>query len=404
MDKTLHINPSFIKAEDNKPALELSANFVGFVGDEESLDILREALSPIFPEGLQLQKTDFQTSLTILGKTKPPQIILVDISQEERPLNAMMDLAEVVAPETSVFVIGESNKVSIYRTITKDLGVKEYLVKPLTVETIRKCFSGVTNGISKAEAPPDTVRKGAMIAIAGMRGGIGCSTIAINLAWMIGVEMRRHTLLLDADLYTGTDALYLNLHQNMGLCMALETPHRVDSLLVERSAQNIGTRLQVLSSNSELEREMLYSPNGASSLLQTLTSRFTSIIADTGHQFLPFARDLLQLANQTIVVMDPSKVSIINWERFESLPLGPLQVRRRILLLNRAKRPGGLSQSFIEQAIGRKFDIVIPDMPRVLPHATQLGTPAADGRGPFRDAISQLASLVTTSKDETARG
>ncbi len=404
MNKSLHVNPFFIKSGDNKPTLDTSANFLGFVGDEESADILREALSPTFPEGLQLYTTDFQTSLTMLSKMKPPRVVLVDISQEERPLNAMMDLAEVVAPETSVFVIGEANKVSVYRTITKDLGVKEYLVKPLTVETIRKCFSGLTEGTGKTEAPADTIRKGTMIAIVGMRGGIGCSTIAINLAWMIGVEMRRHTLLLDADLYTGTDALYLNLHQNMGLCMALEAPDRVDSLLVQRSAQNIGTRLQVLSSNSELEREMLYSPKGASSLLQTLTSRFTSTVADTGHQFLPFARDLLQLANQTIVVMDPSKGSIRNWQRFEDLPLGPMQMRRRILLLNRANRPGGLSQSFIEQAIGRPFDVIIPDMPRILPHATQLGTPAVEGRGPFRDVISKLANLVAVLKDDAGRG
>lgn len=210
--------------------MNASIKFFGFVGDEESADILRVALSPVFPDGLYLHKADFQTSLKMLREMKSPRLLLVDISQEERPLNAMMDLAEVVAPETSVFVIGEANKVSIYRTITKDLGVKEYFAKPLTVETIQKCFLGLTEETGKNDAPADTIRKGTMITIVGLRGGIGCSTIAINLAWMMGVEMRRHTLLLDADLYTGTDALYLNLNQNMGLCMALETPDRVDSL------------------------------------------------------------------------------------------------------------------------------------------------------------------------------
>jgi ABC-type transporter Mla subunit MlaD len=48
----------------------------------------------------------------------------------------------------------------------------------------------------------------------------------------------------------------------------------------------------------------------------------------------------------------------------------------------------------MEQALGAPFDAVIPDLPRIVPKTTQLGTQAAALRGPFRSAIAQLAQAL----------
>ena len=50
---------------------------------------------------------------------------------------------------------------------------------------------------------------GRVVTVTGVRGGAGASTIAANLAWHFGVEARRHTVLLDADLHLGTAAMLL---------------------------------------------------------------------------------------------------------------------------------------------------------------------------------------------------
>ena len=44
---------------------------------------------------------------------------------------------------------------------------------------------------------------GRAIAITGVRGGVGATTIAVNLSWHFGVGMRRHTVLLDPDPHLG---------------------------------------------------------------------------------------------------------------------------------------------------------------------------------------------------------
>jgi pilus assembly protein CpaE len=189
-------------------------------------------------------------------------------------------------------------------------------------------------------------------------------------------------------------ALSLNVKHDKGLCTALETPERVDQLLIERSTQPAGERLHVLAALEGLSRDVGYDERAAGTLLKALSARYNFIVADGGARLTPFARDLLFMAHQRIIVVDPSMVAIRNLERLMAMPGGPLQSPRVILVLNRAGCVGGLTQASMEQTLSLRFDAVIPELPKVVPKAAQYGEPAAEPRGPFRTAIQQLANAV----------
>jgi hypothetical protein len=53
-----------------------------------------------------------------------------------------------------------------------------------------------------------------------------------------------------------------------------------------------------------------------------------------------------------------------------------------------------MSQAFMEEKLGMKFDVVIPDLPRLVARSEQYGDMAASIRGPFRTAIMQLSKLL----------
>lgn len=381
--------PSYAAAP--RPVVPKREKFIGFVKDEASAVILHRGLAPAFPNGCKISVLDFRTSLTLLANMPTPEIVLVDVSGEDQPINAIMDLAEVVEVGTVVIAIGDTHNVNFYRTVTKGMGVREYLAKPLTLEAVQRNLLGLT----RAEMEQAAVsRGGRMVAICGVRGGVGATTVATNLAWMIGTEMHRHTVLLDADLHSGTVALNLNVKHDKGLCTALETPERVDQLLIERSTQPAGDRLHVLAALEGLARDVGYDERAAATLLKALSARYNFIVADAGARLTPFARDLLFMAHQRIIVMDPSMVAIRNLERLTAMPGGPLQTPKVILVLNRAGCIGGLSQASMEQTLGLRFDAVIPELPKLVPKATQFGEPAAETRGPFRNAIQQLANAM----------
>jgi pilus assembly protein CpaE len=365
--------------------------FAGFVSDQDSAMLLHDVLGPNLPEGNHFHVVSFRQALNILSGMKTPETILVDLSGEEQPINALLDLADAVDQGTTVIGIGSVHNVSFYRTVTKGMGIKEYLPKPLSRESIEKHFVPL---ITKSLGAAAGTRGGRLITIAGARGGVGASTIASNLAWMIGSEMHRHTVLLDADLYAGTLALNLDMPAGKGLSQAIQSPDRVDHLLLERATQPAADRLHLLSALEEFEHHIDYDHQGAVSLAEALRSRYNFVLADAGSKLSPFGRDLLYLAHQRVIVLDPSVISVRNVERLSTLPGGPLQSPRAMLVLNKANTPGGLTQEYMEQVLGVRFDAVIPDLPRIIPKATEFGTIAASLRGPFRTAMAELAATL----------
>jgi pilus assembly protein CpaE len=378
----------------SQPQSPSRSRFIGFVNDKASAALLHEVLEPVFPKGNELHVVEFRAALDLLSGMKTPEIVLIDLSGEMQPLNAMLDLAEVVEPGTVILAIGESRDMSFYRAVTRGMGVREYLQKPLTRENVEKHF---LTWMKPDQNVATRTRGGKLISVAGVRGGVGCSTLAANLAWVIGAQMRRHTVLLDSDLHTGTAALTLNVQPTTGLRTALEAPDRVDQLLIERAAQPAAERLHVLAAAEPLNGTAEYAEGAAAMLCQGLTMRYNFVIADVGARQLPFARDLRYLAQQKVVIVDPTMLAIRNFEKISLLPHSPLQSPRQILVLNHAGRAGGLAQGYVEQALGLSFHAVIPDLLRQLSKAAHLGEPAASRKGPFRDAILRIARAVGAS-------
>jgi pilus assembly protein CpaE len=231
-----------------------------------------------------------------------------------------------------------------------------------------------------------------VVAVTGVRGGSGASSIAANLAWHYGVTLRHHTVLVDPDLYRGNAAYLLNVHAGDGLRAALESPERIDTLLAERAAQPAADRLHVLAGESPLGELPKYADGAAEALIEALRKRYNFIILDIPFAPVPLYHDLLAKAHQRILVMEPSLVSLrdvlrLNTER-------PAQGQAPLLLLSRLGLPGGLTRRQVEEGLKRKLDLVLPDLPRQLRAAANLGEPAIVTTTAYRNVISELARSV----------
>jgi pilus assembly protein CpaE len=241
----------------------------------------------------------------------------------------------------------------------------------------------------------------------GARGGVGATTIAGNLAWLLGVTAKRHTVFLEADIHMGSGALLLGAKTGPGLRMALETPDRIDPLFVERAATPVAERLHVLASEEKLTEPLNYAPGAARRLIEALRVRYNFIILDAPFLPMPCNRELIEFAHHRVIVMDPSLASVRDTLRLLGLPNGPWQPQSPTIVLNRQGRPGGLTRKQIEDALKVKVDIVIPDIPKQLNESASFGEPAVAVRGPFRQAIIDLAreaGFVAAREDSAIEG
>jgi len=364
---------------------------LAFTVSRETETALREGLAEAVPQGFEIRRGNVRAAMAALQRMPSPHMLIVDLSGEQQPLSALGELSEVVEPDVRVLVVGDRDELDFYRQVTRGLGVMEYLHQPVMRDMVARYFGPlVVPGTPVVEA----VVGGRVVTITGARGGAGASTIAANLAWYFGAEAKRHTVLVDADLHRGTAAMHLGATTGPGLRTALEAPNRIDELLVERAAQPVVKRVHVLASEEALTEPVSYAPDAAAQLIAALQKRYNFVVVDAPCSPLPLHNDLLMLAHQRVLIMDPTLASIRDMVRLLALPRGPSQPRRGVLVLNRDGMPGGLNHQQIEEGLGVKPDICIPDLPKIVVPAASLGNPAIAVRGGFRNAMLQLAREV----------
>lgn len=392
------IRPAELSENDSAHGRE-RLPLIAFISDPASEDALREGLSEALLPGSLFRRGNVRSAIASLGRLPSPQALIVDLSGEDQPLNALNDLAEVVEPSTRVLAVGEEQSVNFYRTLTRTLGILEYLYKPLTHDTVARYFLPYLTGM---DLTPDGNRAGRLMTISPVRGGAGASTIASHLAWYFGVQSGRHTMLLDADLNFGTAALFVDGRPGSGLIAALEAPQRIDELFIERASYSIAARLSLIASEMPPNALPKYVEGAAEKLVEALTRRYNLVVADVPPLPLPFNQDLLALAHQRIFVLPPTLAGVRDTLRLLALPRGMRQAGRPLLVVNRLGAPNSLTRAQIEDALQQKVDVVIPDLPRRLNQALDLGQPAHGLHGKFRLAILELARQVASVREEEA--
>jgi pilus assembly protein CpaE len=392
-------------AQASAPAAD-RVPLIAFVTDAESDAILRETLLAELGEGAEVRRGDVIAATKALKRSGTPLALVVDVSGVDQPLSALEELALVIEPDVRVLVVGERQDAAFYRQLTRGLGVLEYLFKPLTQEMVaRHLLPYLRQGTTQRDMH---LRGGRVITVTGVRGGVGATTVAANLAWHLGEEARRHTVLFDADLHGGAAALLLGARTTNGLRAALEHPERVDELFVERTAQPAGERLHVLAAEEKPGEAVQAQPGAAARLITMLRRRYNFVVVDLPARSAPAAREILDMAHQRVLVTDPSLAGAREMLRYGAIPNAPTQSRRAVTVLNRAGQPGLLTVAQIREAMGEEPDLVIPWLPKVVPAAADLGEAAGAKRGPFRAGllklVQEVASIRAEGEEQEKRG
>jgi pilus assembly protein CpaE len=361
---------------------------LGFANDPATEATLREGLADALKTPPEIRRASIRQAIFALQNGAAPTTLVVDVSGEDQPLAALEDLAQVVEPNVTVLVIGDRQDMDFYRRITRGLGVREYLFKPLTVDMVARHFGTALAGRVDTAA---VLRGGRVLSVVGTRAGVGGSTIATNLAWYLGEQAKRHTILVDPDLRTGTAALMLGVQATPALRNAMETPGRLDELYVERAVQAAGPRLDVLASEIGLDERVAYIGGAAKRLIDLLQRRYNFIVIDLPVGHSEILQELGASVHQSVLVLDPTLPAIRDTLRLLALPASPRHIGRPLLVLNRVGMPGGLTAAQVEDALQATPDVSIPDIGRRAREAELSGKPAVLMRGPMQDAVMEIA-------------
>jgi pilus assembly protein CpaE len=374
-------------------SLEVGRKVVAFVSDEATAAAIRTGLAPLGNE-LDLRRGTLRNAVRYFEKATPGQAIIIDVDGIENPRQVLEELARVCPPDVKVMLVGSNAEIGFYRLVVHEMGATEYLHKPLTRDIVQRL---VMPHLAGEVAEPFTMggRSGRVVAVCGARGGVGTSSIALNLAVELTSTIKGHVALLDLHIQGGEVALMLGARPGPGLRIALEDAERVDSLFLERVAITIEDRLKLIAAEEAFEDGLVVTEQGVRRVLDVLQQKFNFIVADIPMPLPQSMQHVLRVARQVITVMTPDVASLRDTQAIRNLVTSVTGSDRVITLLNRSDMEGGLTVDLIEKGLGVRPDIIIPELGKGMLEAINLGVPAVRRVPGLRKALAPLVRELT---------
>jgi pilus assembly protein CpaE len=381
----------------------MHSEFMAFLTDEASAAVVRTwADRQGFPaECIQSGGADLFSAL--LESEAPSKLVFVDMDDDEQPVQVAARLVSLCGPASKIIAVGSANDVTLYRNMLA-AGLTDYLVKPLTPEALTQAMLLAARG---GVASAATRKESKTIVVTGVRGGVGASMIAVNLAWLFAHEMKQKCALLDLDLQFGTSALALDLEPGHGLRDVLSSAQRVDALMISGAMVAENANLDVLSAEETLD-EALHIDNAAvAALLKELRINHRAVIVDLPRQLAVTQKRLLTVANEIVLVTEMSLVGIRDTLRLLTMIRGLGGQGRLTIVGTRVgpQHPGGVDQATFAKGVKEKVDFTLPEDTKSVMAASNAGKtlPSVAANAPLTKAIKALASyLIPPDQLETA--
>ena len=381
-------------------AAALRDPFTAFVCDEETAEMLRPIAVEHGWSPEKVNKGGLRNAVQTLSVSASPSILFVDLSESGDPLNDINALAEVCEPGTVVIAAGQVNDVRLYRDLVAS-GIQDYLLKPFTADHIREAFANAQMTISGPRVNEAASEKpNVMAAVIGVRGGVGASTIASSLAWLMGDKVGRSTALLDLDVHFGTGALALDLEPGRGLTDAIENPSRIDGLFIERAMVRANEKLSVLSAEAPINQPMLTDGSAFFQLQEEMRTAFETTVIDLPRQMLVQYPHLVQDVHVAVLVVDFTLAATRDAIRILSWLKSNAPQARVVVVANKVGPAASqeMNRKDFEKSIERKVDIVVPLDFKAAGQAAKLGQPLARaGAAKITQPLTQLVGVAVAA-------
>jgi pilus assembly protein CpaE len=366
---------------------------MAFVADSESETAVHECLAQLSMPTTALIRGGITKAVQYLGAERSPNLLIVDVSDVDLPVSQIHALAEVCEPGVTVIAVGTRNDVGLYRDLLH-AGVSDYIVKPLTPQILANALRKAT---SEDGIAPISQKVGKVVSFTGARGGVGTTTLAVNVAWYLANQQGRRVALVDLDLQNGDCGFTLDIKPTPGLREALTNPLRVDAILIERAMTLVGDRLFVLSSEEALLEEAQFPSAGVETLLSILRQQFHYVVLDVPRVRSVAYRQTLDMADIRVLVSDQTLSSMRNVMRWRKTFDQGGSENRNLLVINRVGEGGhrGVTLREMGETLGMQPKYMIPFEPKWFAAGSLSLGRRLERRGKITDAIALVAREIS---------
>lgn len=248
----------------------------------------------------------------------------------------------------------------------------------------------------------DRAQPGKVVGLLKAGGGVGATSIGTQMAIMLAnrAEGDLGVCFADLDVQFGLGALYLDLAETMTLTDVLDGGGALEDAPLGSALAKHRSGLRLLAAPRDLTPLEVVSPNQITGLVSALRREFSVTLLDLPTVWTAWTNQALQLCDQIVLFTHLSVPhSILTKKQLRVLALQHLDTISFTMVCNRfgGEQRSIISQKDAEKAIGRNFDVLLPEDRAVMNDALAQGCEISAIRAgtKLEKAIGQLADLIS---------
>jgi pilus assembly protein CpaE len=373
--------------------------------NDATRDNLKNILLGLDSVWLEAECSRYEFFADVVEQTKP-DIGLVGMGSD--PEKAAQLLVEVAtkAPNCTLFVTSSSTD---GRLILESMraGAKEFLTEPVKEEDLVSALNRVKRQTSNEKTA--AVQGCRVIAVAGATGGVGSSSVAVNLACALASDREHSVVLVDLDVALGDCDVFLDTIPEYSLADVAQNVARLDLTLLKRSLTKHSSGVHLLPRPVQLEDVQLITPDSLQRVIGLLKTSFTHIVIDLSKSFGGLDMQAIYMADDILMITQLDLPCLRNVVRLMMTFDNDESLRNKVrIVVNRVGQDTGqISLKKAQETIGRDIYWQIPNDYRVMVEVRNNGVPLIQHapKAGITSSIMQLAdSLCGKDREDGESG
>ncbi len=318
----------------------------------------------------------------------PPRVIVIDLRLVTVLPPAIVALKKV-HPSTGIVIVADALDPALMLEAMR-AGVTEWVTMPLKTKELAAAVGRVAG--SAAASP-----SGQLFAVTGAKGGVGATTVAVNIATSLAMIAKGSTLLVDAHQAGGDAALFLGAEPAFSLSDALENTHRLDEAFLKGLVVTTVNGLHLLAAPEGAKTAPIDSKK-LRAVVELALRTYRFVVLDVPRADEAFD-ETLKLASGIVVVATQELAAIRNGGR----AAGGLRERhgadRVQVVVNRYDHSAEIGSADLERAVGSRIRHTFPSNYRLAIEALNKGRPlVVDNHNKLASSLTAYARSLSGMK------
>jgi pilus assembly protein CpaE len=363
-------------------------------------DSLKAALLSLDTVWLEAECSRYEFFADVIAQSHPDIGFVALDSNPDRALELVAQLTKS-APDCAVLATSSSTDGNlILRTMRA--GAKEFLTQPLKPEDVAAALQRVAR---QRHGSGHGKKQGCnVIAVTGATGGVGATSLAVNLGCALASNKDNSVALLDLDLCLGDADVFLDTIPEYTLTDVAQNVARLDLTLLKRSLTKHDSGLYLLPRPVQLEDARLVTVDDMVRVIGLLKATFSHLVIDTSKSFTDVDMLAMAEADSVLLVTQLDLPCLRNVVRLMMSFKGAAKLDDKVkIVVNRVGyETGQISLKKAQETVGRDIYWQIPNDYRVMVEVRNNGVPLIQQapKAAITQSIGQLAEALCGNGQE----